>query len=87
MQFDIAKNDEGPLRRTTKVHRNDDSDSSPHPKRRKLDEDAHFRERVRNLESHLSIRYGKYIGICYMTCPLLIGHLQNHLFLNELRID
>lgn len=64
MKFDIAKNEEGPLRRTIKVETKNESNrltdktiegdrsvtASRHPG---LD------ERLKNLETHLAMRYGK----------------------------
>jgi len=64
MKFDIAKNEEGPLRRTMKVETKNESNrltdktiegdhlvtASRHPG---LD------ERLKNLETHLAMRYGK----------------------------
>jgi hypothetical protein len=66
MKFDIAKNEEGPLRRTLKVevknetnYRIDkicDGDNSVTVNRHPgLD------ERLKNLETHLAMRYGKFV--------------------------
>ena len=96
MKFDIAKNEEGPLRRTLRVELKDENNrhadktiegdhsvtASRHPG---LD------ERLKNLETHLAMRYGK------ITCPPdMIGlmvcekyrHLRRHSFiaLNSLKI-
>jgi len=64
MKFDIAKNEEGPLRRTLKVEMKDenrptDKASEGDPS---LTAGRHpgLDERLKNLETHLAMRYGKF---------------------------
>ena len=64
MKFDIAKNEDGPLRRTLKVEMKNENnrladktveggDSATASRHPGLD------ERLKNLETHLAMRYGK----------------------------
>jgi hypothetical protein len=68
MKFDIAKNEEGPLRRTLKVEMRDEV-NRPADKTIEGDHSVTANrqpgldERLKNLETHLAMRYGK---IC---CP------------------
>jgi hypothetical protein len=63
MKFDIAKNEEGPLRRTLKVEMKNDKN---HPTDKNCDSDNSVTadrhpgvdERLKNLETHLAMRYG-----------------------------
>ena len=76
MKFDIAKNEEGPLRRTLKVEMKDDnnrptdkgkaSEVNPATANRHPGLD----ERLNNLETHLAMRYGKFARpatVAYLT--------------------
>ena len=63
MKFDIAKNEDGPLRRTLKVEMKNENN---HPADKTV-EGGHLAtasrhpgldERLKNLEAHLAIRYG-----------------------------
>lgn len=65
MKFDVAKNEEGPLRRTLKVEMKNESN---HPAD-KTSEGDHavtanrhpgLDETLKNLETHLAMRYGKF---------------------------
>lgn len=67
MKYDIAKNDEGPLRRTVKSEsaqgkkkQGDEDEAS------KMYKDRPFDERLTNLETHLAVRYG---GFSYFFLP------------------
>lgn len=68
MKFDIAKNEEGPLRRTLKVEM---KNGNNRPADRTIEGDHSVTasrhpgldERLKNLETHLAMRYGK------ITCP------------------
>jgi len=64
MKYDIAKNEEGPLRRTVKVAFQDDPDSKGKQRQTIADGDGPDKvlypgldERIMNLETHLSVRY------------------------------
>jgi hypothetical protein len=65
MKFDVAKNEEGPLRRTLKVEMKNESNRLTD----KTSEGDHavtanrhpgLDERLKNLETHLAMRYGKF---------------------------
>ncbi len=66
MKFDIAKNEEGPLRRTLKVEAKD-GDKMPSDKSVEGDSlvtaSRHpgLDERLKNLETHLAMRYGTFV--------------------------
>lgn len=67
MKYDIAKNEEGPLRRTVKVAFQDDPDSKGKQRQTIADGDGPDKvlypgldERIMNLETHLSVRYGEH---------------------------
>jgi len=65
MKFDVAKNEEGPLRRTLKVEMKNES-NRPTDKTSEGDHavtaNRHpgLDERLKNLETHLAMRYGKF---------------------------
>lgn len=66
MKFDVAKNDDGPLRRTVQassdIKSEDDDPSSAsegNPAERHTSQHRGVDERLKNLEEHLAIRYGK----------------------------
>ena len=64
MKFDIAKNEEGPLRRTLKMEM---KNGNNRPAEKTIEGDHLFAasrhpgldERMKNLETHLALRYGK----------------------------
>jgi hypothetical protein len=61
MKYDIAKNDEGPLKRTVKSENAQGKQKQGErdmPNR--LDKDGLFDERLTNLETHLAVRYGAF---------------------------
>lgn len=64
MKFDIAKNEEGPLRRTLKVEMKSEN-NRPADKTIEGDQSVTasrhpgLDERLKNLETHLAVRYGK----------------------------
>lgn len=69
MRYDIAKNEEGPLRRTVKVGVGfQDHPDSKGKQRQTIADDGGFSkerfpgldERLINLETHLSVRYGEF---------------------------
>lgn len=68
MKFDIAKNEEGPLRRTLKVEMRNENNR---PADKNIEGDHSVTasrhpgldERLKNLETHLAMRYGK------IACP------------------
>jgi hypothetical protein len=68
MKYDIAKNEEGPLRRTVKVaSTSQDVSKSKENQRRTTKEDSLSRERhpglderLVNMETHLAVRYGEH---------------------------
>ena len=71
MKFDIAKNEEGPLRRTLKVEMKNEENrptdktiEGGHP----VTANRHpgLDERMKNLETHLAMRYGKFICFAVM---------------------
>jgi hypothetical protein len=75
MKFDIAKNEEGPLRRTLKVEmKNGDNRSADKSIEgdRSVTANRHpgLDERLKNLETHLAMRYGKF------ACPIVILNLM-----------
>jgi hypothetical protein len=72
MKFDIAKNEEGPLRRTLKVEMKNEVDRPTD--KAKASEGDHavtadrhpgLDERLKNLETHLAMRYGKFCPLRY----------------------
>lgn len=77
MKFDIAKNEEGPLRRTLKVEMKDEN-MRPLDKTtedgRLVTSNRHpgLDERLKNLETHLAMRYGKF------SCPAIMPNLMAH---------
>ena len=71
MKFDIARNEEGPLRRTLKVEMKNEENrptdktiEGDHP----VTANRHpgLDERMKNLETHLAMRYGKFICFAVM---------------------
>ena len=67
MKFDIAKNEEGPLRRTLKVEMKDENNrptdkDKPSEGNQAATANRHpgLDERLKNLETHLAMRYGKF---------------------------
>jgi hypothetical protein len=75
MKYDIAKNEEGPLRRTVKHGAASQDIPNPKGKRRQtaatmdsLSRERHpgLDERLANIESHLAVRYGKPIRKFYL---------------------
>jgi hypothetical protein len=70
MRYDIAKNEEGPLRRTINTKVKMDPSPTPAPTNIKVEPSDEDRmtpekypgldERVRNIETHLAVRYGAY---------------------------
>ena len=74
MKYDVVRNEEGPLRRTVKVHSTqvvvkDDRNLNGKGKRKTVDDEdgvdvgaerhPGLDERLKNIETHLSVRYGK----------------------------
>ena len=58
MRYDIAKNEEGPLRRT--IRTSDHGHVAGVKGKEKTTPDVATDERLSNIESHLAIRYGTY---------------------------
>lgn len=90
MKYDIAKNEEGPLRRTVKA--NVASEPTPDPKGKRkhtaMDDNSVSRERhpglderLVNVETHLAIRYGQsrfiYAIQSHPESPVKFRHLRN----------
>ena len=79
MKFDIAKNEEGPLRRTLKVETKN-GDNRLTDKITEGDQsvtaDRHpgLDERLKNLETHLAMRYGKFA--CFSIMPNLMAYAE-----------
>lgn len=78
MKFDIAKNDEGPLRRTMQSSSlkkgQEDISSVSGGKSAEWDTSSlgGLDERMKNLEEHLAIRYGKaFDSVYYSGCLML----------------
>jgi hypothetical protein len=67
MKFDIAKNEEGPLRRTLKVEMKDENNRPTDKGDHLVTANRHpgLDERLKNLETHLAMRYGKF---CLFRC-------------------
>jgi hypothetical protein len=62
MKYDIAKNEEGPLRRTVKSENAQGKQKQVEDSKGK---DGVFDERLTNLETHLAVRYGQsQVPIC-----------------------
>ena len=89
MKFDIAKNEEGPLKRTLKVEvKNEDNRPTD-----KTIEGGHLvtanrhpglDERLKNLETHLAMRYGKFACSTAMLNLMeyrKCRHLRHHFFI------
>jgi hypothetical protein len=86
MKYDVAKNDEGPLRRTVNVERKAESTAGPAvtPVKQETSEEDRMTpgrypaldERVRNIETHLAVRYGTYLSppIPSPTCVNGVGN-------------
>jgi hypothetical protein len=71
MKFDIAKNEEGPLRRTLKVelkHENDRPTDKTIESDHLVTANRHpgLEERLKILETHLAMRYGKFAWSTFM---------------------
>jgi hypothetical protein len=70
MKFDIAKNEEGPLRRTLKIEMKNEN-NRPADKTIEGDHSVTANrhpgldERLKNLETHLAMRYGRF---CWFLC-------------------
>jgi hypothetical protein len=89
MKFDIAKNEEGPLRRTLKVEMKDEeyrptdkTIEGDHP----VTANRHpgLDERLKNLETHLAMRYGKFacsVVMFNLTHMRKYHHLRHHSFI------
>ncbi|KII92625.1 hypothetical protein PLICRDRAFT_89194 [Plicaturopsis crispa FD-325 SS-3] len=83
MKYDIAQNEEGPLRRTM---RPPGASEERAPKRRKIDGDGEeeptteshpaFDERLRNIEAHVAVRY---VPAHPRTLALRIKYLEDHI--------
>ena len=65
MKYDIAKNEDGPLRKTMKASIATESPALPSALKNQASEDVPtaerypaFDERLRNIETHLAVRYG-----------------------------
>jgi hypothetical protein len=76
MKFDIAKNEEGPLRRTLKVevkHENDRSTDKTIESDHLVTANRHpgLDERLKLLETHLAMRYGEF------ACPTAMLNLTH----------
>ena len=76
MKFDIAKNEEGPLRRTLKVevkHENDRSTDKVIESDQMVTANRHpgLDERLNLLETHLAMRYGEF------ACPTVMLNLTH----------
>jgi hypothetical protein len=72
MKYDIARNEEGPLRRTVKLGSTSQHDSNSKGKQRqtaaaedRLTREQHpgLDERLVNIETHLAVRYGKHHSV------------------------
>ena len=79
MKFDIAKNEEGPLRRTLKVEMKDENNrptdkDKPSEGNQVATANRHpgLDERLKNLETHLAMRYGK------LACPATVTNLTTY---------
>ena len=85
MKFDIAKNEEGPLRRTLKVEMKNEENrptdktiEGDHP----VTANRHpgLDERLKNLETHLAMRYGKFVCSAVM---LSLMHMRKYHYLRH----
>jgi hypothetical protein len=79
MKFDIAKNEEGPLRRTLKVETKNENyrstDKTAESDRSvTASRNPGLDERLKNLETHLAMRYGKFA--CPSVMPNLMAYAQ-----------
>ena len=90
MKFDIAKNEEGPLRRTLKVEvkneNNRPTDKTIEGEHPPVTANRHpgLDERLKNLETHLAMRYGKFACSTAMLDLMeyrKCRHLQHHFFI------
>jgi hypothetical protein len=89
MKYDIAKNEEGPLRRTIRAGASSQDVSNPKGKQRqiianndRLSRERHsgLDERFVNMETHLAVRYGK--QYLHMLLDAWADHVLQYLLLH-----